>query len=254
MKFVAYLNESKHGSKTRSKVITSDEAVDIIKKKCSTAYKAYIRDKSTQIFRGMSGSGNYKFVDPSKHIRKSAHTKNYYTLLIDNLPAWKNYPKRSKSIVCTTNLATANIYGIVYIVFPFNGSKIGVCKGNDIWYSFKKVKDMYNFNIDLYEYVYDLIGEHLNDDSWSKFVSQIKKVDKVAKNFPDHIFVRLYYLQNWWDKYDSLLNVLADFISPNEFQIKKVGDPLPQKREVWMDGKSVLIKHSLFDDIMDKLQ
>jgi len=100
------------------------------------------------IYRGVENEGNpFIFIDPSKYKRVSAyHDYNYYTLLFDNLPSWKSYPKRSQSIVCATDKNIARNYGYVYRVFPKIRSKIGVCSDSDIWSSFKAFNTMSDFN------------------------------------------------------------------------------------------------------------
>lgn len=102
----------------------------------------------TPIYRGVdeSSSVNYYMVNPSKHERESRNTDNYYTLLIDNSPNWTKYPKRSKSIVCTTCEGHAHGYGITFRIIPKKGSKIGVCSDCDFWESFPKLMNLENFN------------------------------------------------------------------------------------------------------------
>ena len=85
------------------------------------------------------------FGDSSKVTRKSANTRNWYTLLFDHvLPAWQNYPKRSKSFICTTNMSTAQNYAALggndgFQVHPVGNPIIGVCPRGDIWRSFDGV-------------------------------------------------------------------------------------------------------------------
>jgi hypothetical protein len=82
-----------------------------------------------------------KIIEPSKHERVSANTSNVYTLLIDNLRSWSEYPKRSRSIICSTSAFNAAGYGVhnpPHQVFPEDGAKIGVAPRSDIWNSFEK--------------------------------------------------------------------------------------------------------------------
>lgn len=65
--------------------------------------------------------------------RKSDNTYNYYTELIDTLPAFKDFPKRSRSLICTPSKTKAKPYGKLYKIFPFDGAKIGICPHKDIW-------------------------------------------------------------------------------------------------------------------------
>ena len=167
MRLQQYINEG------RGKSIGVQETAKIIKKNCSAALKTY--NKGYGIYRGITtyqSDGDFVLIDPKKHTRDSANTYNYYTLINDNSPKWKKYPKRSKSIVCTTDQSRAKEYGDgdVYVVFPFNGSKIGVCNADDYWVSFDYVNwafgyvSLREFNDDLQklfdiEYVNKYIGD-----------------------------------------------------------------------------------------------
>lgn len=130
----------------------------------TTEYKNKVRDfiaaktpiayNSAPIYRGMvtRDEDPLYFINPNsqKHEpRKSANTSNYYTVLIDSiLPSWKQYPKRSKSIVATTNSSTASGYGTRYRLFPINDPLIALCPTSDIWESFRNVVrgELYAFN------------------------------------------------------------------------------------------------------------
>lgn len=88
------------------------------------------------IYKGLHlGFDAYK-TDPKLLKRKSQYTSNHYTLLLSNLPVWRNWPKRDQSLICSTSFEYARNYGDLYIVLPKNGSKIGICPNNDIWNSF----------------------------------------------------------------------------------------------------------------------
>ena len=120
----------------RTKPLDSEKAKDILHTKCSNALKAFSRNKR-YIFRGIQDfDGDYGYINSSNfEDRTSANASNEYTILInDILPSWKKYPKRN--IICTISGAYASDYGVTYNVFPFNGTKIGVCPSMDIWSSF----------------------------------------------------------------------------------------------------------------------
>ena len=87
------------------------------------------------IWRGMTFKGGAIKIDPRTGARQSQNTKNYYTTMIDNLPAWKNWPKRSKSLICANDAAEYNAegYGDLYAIFPVNGARVAICPDLDIW-------------------------------------------------------------------------------------------------------------------------
>jgi hypothetical protein len=90
----------------------------------SDAIAAY---KSKALFyRNVStGFGNHIISNPQLVTRKSKDTFNLYYVLLDNLPSWKEYPSRSKSIIFTNSFGIAQEYtGETYNVFPKNGARI----------------------------------------------------------------------------------------------------------------------------------
>ena len=97
-------------------------------------------DSYASIYRGMNNISTYLIVDPKNFERVSANTSNYYTTLMDNFSEWNAYPKRAKSLICSTDSETAEQYGgFVYYVFPLElNSKFGKCSKSDIWYSFRQ--------------------------------------------------------------------------------------------------------------------
>ena len=93
MKFVEFLTESEQQSDYKKKISVED-AIILAKNNPNT---------EKLIFRGMKDSGDYLLIEGDKGGRQSAHTKNYYTMLLDQQLKDSKYPMRSKSIICTTN-------------------------------------------------------------------------------------------------------------------------------------------------------
>jgi len=114
---------------------TYDDFKSLLQTNFSSAFNKYLNRQN--IWRGMSSYGSMFIISPG--IRKSQNTVNIYTrLLSDILPNWKDYPKRNRSFICSSNYIGAGGYGEEqYLVFPENGSKIGICPRHDIWGSFK---------------------------------------------------------------------------------------------------------------------
>ena len=112
-----------------------------IEDRCSEAVQAYIQH-GIGLWKGFNYQVNDDVIitTPAAVERKSRNTTNYYTVLLDNLPVWQQYPKRSRSLICANTKEHANQYslpGVPYLILPFNGAKIGVCPESDIWTSFK---------------------------------------------------------------------------------------------------------------------
>jgi len=220
----------------RSKPISKEEAEKIINTKCKASLKG------TPIYRGKRRTSPFNFgiIDPKKYVRTSADTLNYYTLLIDHiLPEWKNYPKRSQSIICSTSPEYAKSYGSVYMVYPFDGSKIGVCPRGDIWSSFETFSgELDTFNIDL-----KMLGEandiKLSETDPKLLKKQIQSLKRDVAYFNPYSKFFKEWVKN--EKLD-LLDLIEKAFDPkkNGFKLVKAGDKIPFDKEVWTDGKSIL--------------
>lgn len=94
------------------------------------------------IYRGIPNTSEYLFGNATfSPPRKSANTYNFATLIIDNSTEWQEFPKRSKSYICSSSKNYAGGYGKLYRVYPYDGANIGICSGRDIWWSFKQTMD-----------------------------------------------------------------------------------------------------------------
>jgi len=230
MKFKHFLIEQ------RSKKISEEEAEKIINTKCKASLKG------TPIYRGRNISLTfYAIIDPKKYVRTSANTLNYYTLLIDYiLPQWKNYPKRSQSIICSTSPERAKVYGTLYRVYPFDGSKIGVCPESDIWASFLKSLGgwLETLNIELKE-----LAEANDIDLSETDPKLLKKQIKSLKRNVAYYEPNMKIFKKWTEnKKLDLLKLIEEALDPNKngFKLVKAGDKIPYDREVWIDGKCIL--------------
>ena len=114
-----------------SKDISILQARTSLQAKCSKALAAAKAGKF--IFRGFSehrGFGKAHTnpalaLDSTGSKRTSADTNNFYQVMMDVHPDFKNIPSRSSSIICTNKINTAIHYARgsidnVYIVFPFD--------------------------------------------------------------------------------------------------------------------------------------
>jgi len=280
MRLKQFINES------RGKALSLDDTKKLLQTKCKKAVKAY--KKGSIIYRGVNENNEFIYVSPSKFTRVSANTDNYYTLINDNSPAWAKYPKRSKSIICTTDDIIAEQYGVLYTVFPFDGAKIGVCSSYDYWFSFPflkkvtEVNDMDVFNSKLYymfapnDFFRNIINDNIKSDIskvktyedlrkiFKEFDIYIKKSDEEIKKETGinhkksptiEMIIEKYQFASILKGYDKFMNLeryIQYLLDPkkNKFQLKTIGDKLPPKREVWTDADSVLIKTGIENKIL----
>lgn len=140
-------------SSPRTKELDVESAIKILKEQCKSAIRRVIQEP---IYRGVQSQykpftlGDMSNAEP----RKTKDSKNYYTLWIDNSPAWEIFPKRSKSFICSNNLNTADSFRKggtkPVLVIPYDNAKVGVCPNSDLWDSFS---DNLPPNTDLSEFM-----------------------------------------------------------------------------------------------------
>lgn len=251
MKFKQYLTEG------RSKTINEDEAKKLLKKHCRKAINAW--NESSPIYRGLRSSADYIMIDPkSGKSRPSANTFNYYTLINDNSKGWSRFPKRSKSIICTTNVSYTSGYGKGYTVFPYDGAMIGVCPSKDYWESFQyslgqSTWHLHNFNAQLVK-MFKRVNVPINDFTFNDIKNSFEMFDNVIndrqiKTFEDE--------WDWMSGYDGdLMDHIQYILHPNNnsFKVVKIGTDLRcDDCEVWTDSKSIMIEWKYNNDPSAKI-
>ena len=245
MRLKSYLLED------RSIPVSTDAIHDFLSKDYSEAYTSF--KKGDKIYRGRKFSQKALITDPSKsYERGSPYTTmnlNYYTLLFNNLPSWKKYPKRA--IICTTNSRDAYGRGKCYVVFPKNGAKIGICSSNDIWFSFED--ELGGISLDTFNrYLYGLlryINMGRSDGKWKEFIDACIVIDKNKEEIQER-----WNIPSWMDDYfgkdTPFIKYLDNLLSPenNKFKLVKISQFSAYKnKEVWTDSKCLLIDNDIID-------
>ena len=232
--------------------IDKDECIKLINQNC----KDFIRFRNTPLFRGMSSGPDYLLLHPEAGGRKSANTSNYYTVIFDEvLP--KDYPKRSKSIICGSfknDDYTVGFGSQQYVIIPFDGVKIGVCANYDLWASKLKFK---NKQISLSDFNDVLEGAEIWADSFSSIVKDIEGV--IAKDDSEddsEVESNIRYIKSVFKKGEVKKTIFQAYSAESmEFKLINTSqlDTLTGEREVWISGKCIAIKTSLYDEIKNKL-
>lgn len=251
---------------SRAQVLNFDQALMFAKDHCK-----YLKKRGgTGIYRGNFKTNQYLLYTPeNSQARMSANTQNYMTLLMDNLPSWSLYPKRSKGLICSTNIRTAKDYGSnTYHVIPSDGTSIGVCSDVDVWDSFPNVDDKLHWN-DVSTFNYNLedlcdeLGYKLDESNWQNFSNTLKKITPLDAKEYSKKYSKSEIRQNLWKILESfessseknLLDFIAKIVDPklNKFSLMKAGTIIPQNREVWMSGPTLFISFSSFDHFLTNL-
>lgn len=261
-----YLNES------RSNSITSDEFFNILNKNC----KQFNPNARGFLYRGIQTTEPILFNDPKNHFRTSKDNNNYYTLLIDNSKNWKDYPKRSKSIIMANNELFPGTYGNIYVVIPFDNAKLAIAPKDDIWNSFET--GLEKFGLDqinqlnfILSTLHSLIeSTPLEEKDWNTFEKQLKKIDEnkdlIFSKFVDlnisekrkesiRKFLDIYMKHNG-SLYDLIMNSLDPKL--NDFiLVTWNGNDLLSKfknkaREIWTESPCLLVNANNFMDLFNK--
>ena len=166
------------------------------------------------------------------------------------LSSWKNFPRRDLGIICSTDPGRSRSYGEVFIMIPFDNTKIGICSDEDLWDSFPYLKQTYGI-------------ESISEIKW--FLNEVNisemNIDKIktitigdlykiysSKSFFDTIGALysknlLKYISNPTNSYITIKEWLEDALDPikNKFKTGTAAWKLPSQSEVWFDGSCVAI-------------
>lgn len=121
--------------------------------------------QNAPFWRGTSDSLDLSIVDPTQTQRRSENTSNLYTIIFDTHPERANWPKRSRSLIATTNSDYASSYGRMYAVIPANGSLIGAVNRGDIWNT-----ELKNLRTELYV---------MNERVWKHIIGEVYDIDDI---------------------------------------------------------------------------
>jgi hypothetical protein len=235
------------------------EAIDLIEKYCQKFLKA---PGVGDIVRGFNLNGEAGIGDSEAgEARRSANTFNYYTLWMDNHEAWKGWPKRSRSFICSETSNIASGFGKPYLVFPFDDAKIAACADEDLWTSFEELRNiMPSGNLARFmKIVHSGIKANGQEppETYPELVRTLKKLtfDHVSFLYNEEKDSRsgnapyLLDLMNLIDDaaVESVYELFEKVIEPSEFELfsnpsKYLADG---ERELFIQGRCIFISYSL---------
>ncbi len=221
----------------RSIPITEDAFLKMKEKNCKQAEK-------NVIYRGIKKGTKekYLFIEPSEHTRVSEYTENWYMLLMELLPQWKEFPKLSKSIICTTRINEADNWGDIYRVYPYDGAVLAVAPYRHFWGSFDltmpEVNEVIIMLLKLFKM--DIHDNETDPNVLKRALSKIDAMDKskittdeLSNIFVENIFTSIKYGV-------PVLKALAKLLPANKFKLIKVGDRIPGNVQVWTESPCLL--------------
>lgn len=258
-----YLKTYEETSKTPDTKLTEEE-FDSYLKRCP--HLNLLDDKP--IYRSINLFGKYYLIDPSipynqpllpkpfsspvkfythngMKLRKSAYThENYYTLLINHLESYSNFPKRQT--ICSVN---KNWMGSsMYRILPLEDIRIGIVPSHDIQDGWDcNFHDKYGFTPYTLNDFY--VWNKISDDDWVSFTESISKVKDGTKiRFHGHD-IRREYNNDHYNKLLKLFNLkeLNMEFSPENlnFNSMKYSEYIQSElygNELWIDKPHLLMK------------
>ena len=210
--------------------------------------------KPNLLFRKFNSyHGNFVLTNPkeSEHRRIAPWSDwgNWHNLLVSNLDSWKDYPRRNKSMI-SSGWQRAYTHGgtDMYLVIPFDTTKIGVCRSPEFWESFNVLG--YRYFPDWASQLINDLSVHTkvkfeNDDSWENILQYLdKKYD--VKFFKEY------------DINQTLLENLNNFLNPekNEFRLESFLNVSKLQKEscheCWFEDEAILISWKYLSSLSNK--
>lgn len=188
-------------------------------------------------------------IDTSSGTRRSENTWNHYTLLLDNSPYYKGWPRRSKSIICTTDPKEASGYGTVMALIPLDGAKIGIVPESDMWHAQFDFSAMYDrkdtMDFETFPWTMNRLG--FPDSTYRAMVKHASTrsfANKFKEDFPDATIGPEEFIPYLLEKtapgnIGMEMRTTADFITTDFRQ-----------RECWVEGKCVLIEEDVYKRVL----
>lgn len=258
------------------KPLTLEEAVNMAR---TDTYRRYIElfEDVPAFYRGMvSKTSDYVFVNTgaSEVERVSRNTTNEYNEILSHSPNWRQYPKRSKSIIGSMSPKVAYSYGYVYAVILPENASVGVCPAIDLWHSFgymnnkTGISQVHHFNeqlrniFALYLQEPTPISRSFTYEEIREFLGRIQQMMLDDSEKPS--------LQNNLHKYfkkilpevsgdsDGLFKAAVDLLDPekNDFDVADLDRLLILRHfgyEAWTSDPCLLVKFNEYNDFLQKV-
>lgn len=261
MRFKQFISES------RGRDITLKEAAEWIKKNSKTMMEELTLDGVQYLlYRGKKNAPNPQMGNASESVRMSANTSNEYTLLIDSSPTWKNFPKRSKSFICTTSLQYAETYGQVQMVFPKDSAMIGCAGAKDFWIAFASPRMLDIFSLkDLNDYInrmLDLTGQDSHQTDAKVLRERLRKITDEAISAeadPDNHYAKLTLTAMKRLKVNNMEALLDKMLDPAEngqdaFHLSEWENFYSINSEYWFSDDAVFVPVSMKKKLLEILK
>lgn len=186
--------------------------------------------------------------------RTSKNTMNYYTEWVDHSASWSHFPKRSRSLICSTSKNYAEDYGAVRVVVPVQNTAVGVCPERDWWFSFDRTSRR-NGPDAINTFVHEVLKENgifLNGRTvkYEEFAPHFNAIDVSKANMP-------YYYDDLKDiavakgGLGGLMDYVFDPVA-NEFRLITWKDfNITGNHEVWLNAPCVMVPLNVWNNLVN---
>jgi hypothetical protein len=178
---------------SRTSELSEDEFRKILHTKC----KDFVKSPKLLQRSKTSESSEFSYINPKSFDRSPLKKSDkftdgvesrHHTLLMDNLPSWKDFPKRSQSVIGLTSEDTRVIFGFHrYLIIPFDGARFGVAPSSDLWGCKVNITDYRPLTTDPTFSFNDFFSEMMvmnkvSDNSYSEMMSDLQELYKEFKS------------------------------------------------------------------------
>lgn len=251
------------------------EMFSFIENECSDFLNT---ENPTKLYRGLSNSFKDKMyiADSTDYDRKSPEF-SCHNFIMDNNKEWSEFPKRSKSIICTNNEVITTSYGKPFYLIPANFTKIGVAPEPDVWESFNDLHGelfdtsefWQSFCIVLWKGLKQKIGERTKILDYNSLLDACELYDNNKTDILNFYnrgtldvdkalqLLLQEFLAN--DNNKTMYELLSETFNPDDFKLyKSYGEFCDRIRntkysaghEIWYEGRALMI--SLSDKIFER--
>jgi hypothetical protein len=236
--------------------LDTKQAIDLLNTHARDALR--LLEANAPLYRGDLSLNNrikdhqFGLVDPSKTARISNNTSNHYTLIFDNHPDRQDFPKRSRSLVCTTSIRKALFYSperFINVVVPYDNVKIGVVNKDDIWDT--KI-NMFGVKADIERYndLFKSIG--ITDKSFSSF-TEFDQLLKAKDPIAIRKFVKLFHSRKNSDQFLEQLFASYSARATGHTIETTATLPIGSNTEVWFSGPAIVMTIDMWEGIRQAL-
>ncbi len=209
---------------SRTARLSDEEFINLAKTKCKDFLAS---PKYLQRIKA-SYDGDYSYINPKLSHRNPLMKdegsggvfSSHHTLLMDNLPSWNGFPKRTQSIIGSTNFGFDPSFGdYYYCIIPYDNANFAVAPDCDLWNSSCKISgEEYKFD----DYFSESFSQaRISDYSYDEMMEDIQKLyDEylTGKELEISRYIIRILKQMKEDNVTDIRVALNDYFAPDKFR------------------------------------